>query len=56
MKVCTNCYRINEDDAESCVNCGYDGFSHLVVPFYDNAGEYFSEAEYGGKEVDTESD
>lgn len=47
MKVCVDCYRINEDDAEECVGCGFTNFQNIIpmeeelpAPFYNSAEEY----------------
>lgn len=47
MKVCADCYRINFDDAEECVGCGFTNFQDVIPveeelppPFYNSAEEY----------------
>lgn len=48
MKVCVDCYRVNEDNAEECVGCGFSNFQDILpieedelpAPFYDSAEEY----------------
>jgi len=32
MKMCENCNRLNEDDAEVCIGCGEDEFIEVVFP------------------------
>jgi len=41
MKVCKNCFRINPDEAETCIQCGGNDFDELLMtPFYDDGTLY----------------
>ena len=30
MKVCVDCYRVNKDNAEECVGCGFTNFQPIL--------------------------
>jgi len=45
VKVCDNCWRVNQDGAETCIGCGGTEFTPLLTPFYDSKEEYDKETE-----------
>lgn len=53
MKVCLLCYRVNDDGATECTECGsYNCFTDLV--FYNDKGRY-EEVKDGKESNETES-
>ena len=39
MKFCTGCWRVNEDNAKTCVGCGRTKFQKIIFREVDNGND-----------------
>lgn len=56
MKICTNCCRVNLDDAKQCIGCSGVEFDGLIIPDWDSETPYLEAEENGGKTMPRQQD